>query len=184
EFYLSAHANAGLPNAFGEYDLGGAEMAKEMEEWAESGFLNIVGGCCGTTPDHIEKIASIVEGIAPRVPEVRVKSLRLSGLEACNLTVNESLFANVGERTNITGSLRFKRLIKEKNYAEALEVARDQVENGAQIIDINMDEGMLDSKEEMVTFLNLIASEPDICKVPIMIDSSKWEILEAGLKCI
>ena len=184
EFYLSAHANAGLPNAFGEYDLGADEMAKEMQEWANSGFLNIVGGCCGTTPAHIAKIAELVAGIAPRVPEAKPKSLRLSGLEAVNLTVGESLFANVGERTNITGSLRFKRLIKEKNYSEALEVARDQVENGAQIIDINMDEGMLDSKVEMVTFLNLIASEPDISKVPIMIDSSKWEILEAGLKCI
>lgn len=184
EFYLSAHANAGLPNAFGEYDLGADEMAQEMGEWAESGFLNIVGGCCGTTPEHIAKIAEKVASIAPRIPEEKVKSLRLSGLEACNLTIGESLFANVGERTNITGSLRFKRLIKEKNYAEALEVARDQVENGAQIIDINMDEGMLDSKAEMVTFLNLIASEPDISKVPLMIDSSKWEILEAGLKCI
>lgn len=184
EFYLSAHANAGLPNAFGEYDLGPAEMAAEMAEWAKSGFLNIVGGCCGTTPEHIAQIAAKVAGIAPRVPEEKPKSLRLSGLEACNLTIGQSLFANVGERTNITGSLRFKRLIKEKNYTEALEVARDQVENGAQIIDINMDEGMLDSKAEMVTFLNLIASEPDISKVPIMVDSSKWEILEAGLKCI
>ena len=184
EFRLSAHANAGLPNAFGDYDLGANEMASEMKEWAESGFLNIVGGCCGTTPEHIAKIRELIAGFAPRAPKVIPKSLRLSGLEACNLTAGESLFANVGERTNITGSARFKRLIKEKNYHEALEVARDQVENGAQIIDINMDEGMLDSKEEMVTFLNLIASEPDICKVPIMIDSSKWEILEAGLKCI
>ena len=183
-FYLSAHANAGLPNAFGEYDLGANEMGSEMLEWATSGFLNVVGGCCGTTPAHIKKMAELVANIPPRVPAIKPHSLRLSGLEACNLTIGESLFANVGERTNITGSLRFKRLIKEKNYAEALEVARDQVENGAQIIDINMDEGMLDSKEEMVIFLNLIASEPDISKVPIMIDSSKWDILEAGLKCI
>ncbi len=184
EFRVSAHANAGLPNAFGEYDLDAETMAKEMQEWAEAGLLNIVGGCCGTTPEHIRAFKTLVADCAPReIPDLP-RQMRLSGLEACNLTAGKSLFVNVGERTNITGSAKFKRLIREKRYSEALDVARDQVENGAQIIDINMDEGMLDSKHEMVTFLNLIASEPDISRVPIMLDSSKWEILEAGLKCI
>jgi 5-methyltetrahydrofolate--homocysteine methyltransferase len=183
EFYVSAHPNAGLPNEMGGYDLGANEMAKAIAEWAESGFLNIVGGCCGTTPDHIRAFASIVADKKPRViPDLPVEC-RLSGLEPFNIG-EDSLFVNVGERTNVTGSALFKRLIKEENYEQALSVASQQVENGAQIIDINMDEGMLDSKEVMVKFLNLIATEPDICKVPLMIDSSKWDIIEAGLQCV
>jgi len=181
--HVSAHANAGLPNEFGEYDESPEVMAAQMKEWAESGFLNIVGGCCGTSPAHIKAIAQAVEGIAPRVPVDSKHHCNLSGLEPFTITP-ESLYVNVGERTNVTGSKRFARLIKEENYDEALSVARQQVESGAPIIDINMDEGMLDSKAAMVTFLNLIASEPDISRVPIMIDSSKWEVIEAGLKCI
>ena len=181
--YVSAHPNAGLPNEFGEYDESPETMAAHIKEWAESGFLNIVGGCCGTAPAHIKAIAEAVEGIKPRKPKDNLHHCRLSGLEPLNIT-EDSLFVNVGERTNVTGSARFARLIKEGDYDTALEVARQQVENGAQIIDINMDEGMLDSKEAMVTFLNLVASEPDISRVPVMIDSSKWEVIEAGLKCI
>lgn len=181
--YVSAHPNAGLPNEFGEYDESPETMATHIKEWAESGFLNIVGGCCGTAPAHIKAIAEAVEGIKPRKPKENLHHCRLSGLEPLNIT-EDSLFVNVGERTNVTGSLRFARLIKEGDYDTALEVARHQVENGAQIIDINMDEGMLDSKEAMVTFLNLLAAEPDISRVPVMIDSSKWEVIEAGLKCI
>ncbi|GAB1440496.1 methionine synthase [Providencia sp.] len=183
ECYVSAHPNAGLPNAFGEYDLDAQNMAAQIQEWAKAGFLNIVGGCCGTTPVHIKKMAEAVKGIRPRqLPDLAVEC-RLSGLEPLNIG-SHSLFVNVGERTNVTGSAKFKRLIKEENYQEALDVARQQVENGAQIIDINMDEGMLDSHAAMVRFLNLIAGEPDIARVPIMIDSSKWEVIEAGLKCI
>ncbi|WP_193755844.1 methionine synthase [Pseudomonas oryzihabitans] len=181
--FVSAHPNAGLPNAFGEYDESPAQMAAVVEEFAASGLLNIVGGCCGTTPAHIQAIAEAVAKHPPRqLPEIP-KACRLSGLEPFTIS-RESLFVNVGERTNITGSAKFARLIREENYAEALEVAQQQVEAGAQVIDINMDEGMLDSKAAMVTFLNLIASEPDISRVPIMIDSSKWEVIEAGLKCI
>ena len=183
EFRISAHPNAGLPNELGEYDLDAEHMAAYLDEWAESGFLNIVGGCCGTTPTHIKAIAESMVGKAPRTMPEKESACRLSGLEPCNI-LPESLFVNVGERTNVTGSARFKRLIKEEEYEQALEVARQQVENGAQIIDINMDEGMLESKQAMVRFLNLVGSEPDICKVPIMIDSSKWEIIEAGLKCV
>ncbi|GHE87555.1 methionine synthase [Thalassotalea profundi] len=183
DFAVSAHPNAGLPNAFGEYDLDANEMMVHVKEWAESGFLNIIGGCCGTTPEHIKLMSEAVESIKPREVLQRDIACRLSGLEA--LTIDEnSLFVNVGERTNITGSAAFKRLIIEENYDQAIAVALQQVENGAQIIDINMDEGMLDSQAAMVRFLNLIAGEPDIAKVPMMIDSSKWEILEAGLKCI
>ncbi|OAT50376.1 methionine synthase [Providencia heimbachae] len=181
--YVSAHPNAGLPNAFGEYDLDAQNMAGQIHEWAQAGFLNIVGGCCGTTPLHIKKMAEAVKGVAPRQLPALPVECRLSGLEPLNIG-EKSLFVNVGERTNVTGSAKFKRLIKEENYQEALDVARQQVESGAQIIDINMDEGMLDSKAAMVRFLNLIAGEPDIARVPIMIDSSKWEIIEAGLKCI
>ncbi|MBE0438484.1 MAG: methionine synthase [Gammaproteobacteria bacterium] len=181
--HVSAHANAGLPNEFGEYDESADVMAAQMKEWAQSGFLNIVGGCCGTSPAHIKAIAQAVEGIKPRVPVENKHHCRLSGLEPFNITP-DSLYVNVGERTNVTGSARFARLIKEGDYDAALDVARQQVESGAPIIDINMDEGMLDSKQAMVTFLNLIASEPDISRVPIMIDSSKWEVIEAGLKCI
>jgi len=183
ECNVSAHPNAGLPNAFGEYDLSPQDMAGHIGEWAQSGFLNLVGGCCGTTPEHIRQMAKAVEALAPRaLPELPV-ACRLSGLEPLTIE-KESLFINVGERTNVTGSARFKRLIKEELYDEALEVARQQVENGAQIIDINMDEGMLDAEACMVRFLNLCASEPEISKVPIMVDSSKWEVIEAGLKCV
>ena len=181
--HVSAHPNAGLPNAFGEYDETPAEMAAVVEEFAASGFLNIIGGCCGTTPGHIQAIAEAVAKYPPRpIPEI-AKACRLSGLEPFTID-RQSLFVNVGERTNITGSAKFARLIREENYTEALEVALQQVEAGAQVIDINMDEGMLDSQAAMVRFLNLIAGEPDISRVPIMIDSSKWEVIEAGLKCI
>lgn len=183
ECYVTAHPNAGLPNAFGEYDLGPQEMAEHISEWALAGFLNIVGGCCGTTPAHIAAISQAVEGVKPRVlPDIPV-ACRLAGLEPLTIDAN-TLFVNVGERTNVTGSAKFKRLIKEDKYAEALEVALQQVESGAQIIDINMDEGMLDAEAAMVRFLSLIAGEPDIARVPIMIDSSKWEVIEKGLKCI
>lgn len=181
--YVSAHPNAGLPNEFGEYDETPEQTAAIVGEFAQSGFLNIIGGCCGTTPEHIAAIAEQVHKHAPRViPEIEV-ACRLSGLEP--FTINsDSLFVNVGERTNVTGSAKFKRLIKNDQFEEALDVAREQVENGAQVIDINMDEGMLESEEAMVRYLNLIACEPDISRVPIMVDSSKWEIIEAGLKCI
>jgi 5-methyltetrahydrofolate--homocysteine methyltransferase len=180
---VSAHPNAGLPNEFGGYDLDAESMAETVAEFASSGLLNIVGGCCGTTPEHIRVIADIVSDIAPRkIPEI-APACRLSGLEPFKITA-ESLFVNVGERCNVTGSAVFKRLILEENYDAALEVARQQVLNGAQIIDINMDEGMLESLPAMVKFLHLIASEPDISRVPIMVDSSKWDVIEAGLKCI
>lgn len=180
---ISAHPNAGLPNEFGEYDETPEQIAAELADWAASGFLNIVGGCCGTTPDHIRAIVAAVSQHPPRlVPEIETQC-RLSGLEPCNIG-KDSLFVNIGERTNVTGSARFKRLVMEGDYETALDVARQQVENGAQIIDINMDEGMLESQDAMVRFLNLISAEPDISRVPIMIDSSKWDILEAGLKCI
>ncbi|MEZ8194841.1 methionine synthase [Vibrio cortegadensis] len=183
ECSVSAHPNAGLPNAFGEYDLSPEDMAEHVKEWAQSGFLNLIGGCCGTTPEHIRQMAQAVENITPRaLPELPI-ACRLSGLEPLTIS-KESLFVNVGERTNVTGSARFKRLIKEELYDEALSVAQEQVENGAQIIDINMDEGMLDAEACMVRFLNLCASEPEISKVPVMVDSSKWEVIEAGLKCI
>jgi 5-methyltetrahydrofolate--homocysteine methyltransferase len=183
DIFISAHPNAGLPNAFGEYDMGGAEMAGHIGEWARSGLLNIVGGCCGTTPEHIKAIADAVAGVAPRVPPVIEPAMRLSGLEPFNVG-RDSLFVNVGERTNVTGSKAFARLILNGEYDKALDVARQQVENGAQVIDINMDEGMLDAEAAMVRFLHLIASEPDISRVPIMLDSSKWSVIEAGLKCI
>jgi len=181
--HVSAHPNAGLPNEFGEYDESPEAMAFHIKEWAQSGFLNIIGGCCGTAPAHIKAIADAVANVTPRIPTKNNHHCRLSGLEPFNITP-ESLYVNVGERTNVTGSARFAKLVKEGDYDTALDVARQQVESGAPIIDINMDEGMLDSKEAMVTFLNLIASEPDISRVPIMIDSSKWEVIEAGLKCI
>jgi 5-methyltetrahydrofolate--homocysteine methyltransferase len=183
DFAVSAHPNAGLPNAFGEYDFSVEDMNVHVNEWAESGFLNIIGGCCGTTPAHIKGMADAVANVKPREISARKIACRLSGLEA--LTIEESsLFVNVGERTNVTGSAVFKRLITEENYEQAVAVALQQVANGAQIIDINMDEGMLDSKAAMIRYLNLIAGEPDIAKVPIMLDSSKWDILEEGLKCI
>src|ERR687897_1173347 len=181
EVPISAYPNAGLPNEFGEYEETPEKMAAEIREWAEAGWLNIVGGCCGTTPDHLRAIAEAVSGHPPReIPEIP-KKLRLSGLEPCNIGP-DSLFVNVGERTNVTGSARFKELISNEDYETALDVARQQVENGAQVIDINMDEGMLDGEEAMIRFLNLVASEPDISRVPVMIDSSRWSIIEAGLK--
>lgn len=183
ECYISAHPNAGLPNEFGGYDETPENMADEIAEWADNGLVNIVGGCCGTGPDHIRALVEQIATIPPRqIPQID-RALRLSGLEPFTLDKN-SLFANVGERTNVTGSAKFLRLIKEELFEEALEVAKEQIDNGAQLIDINMDEGMIDSKNYMVKFLNLIASEPDISRVPIMLDSSKWEVIEAGLKCI
>lgn len=181
--YINAHPNAGLPNAMGGYDETPEEMAAEIGEWAKSGFLNIIGGCCGTDPEHIKAMATVVEGVAPRaIPDVKTQC-RLSGLEPLHID-ESSLFVNVGERANVTGSAMFKRLVMEGDYDTALNVCREQVENGAQIIDVNMDEAMLDGVVAMRTFLNLIASEPDISKVPVMIDSSKWEIIEAGLQCV
>ncbi len=183
ETHVSAHPNAGLPNEFGEYDESPEAMAEELADWAKSGYINIIGGCCGTSPAHIKAIVDAVKLHSPRkLPQIE-KQCRLAGLEPMNIGP-DSLFVNVGERTNVTGSALFKRLIVQGDFETALDIAKQQVENGAQIIDINMDEGMLESKEAMVRFLNLIASEPDIAKVPIMLDSSKWEILEAGLKCI
>ncbi|WP_438951795.1 methionine synthase [Porticoccus sp.] len=178
---VSAHPNAGLPNEFGEYDESAAEMAEIVEEFAQSGLINILGGCCGTTPEHIRAIAEAVASKATRqVPEI-MPACRLSGLEPFNITA-ESLFVNVGERCNVTGSARFKSLVMNGDYDTALQVARQQVEDGAQIIDVNMDEGMLDAVEAMTTFLKLVASEPDISRIPLMIDSSKWHVIEAGLK--
>ena len=178
---ISAHPNAGLPNEFGEYDETPEEMAAIVGEFAQSGLVNIIGGCCGTTPDHIDAIAEAVAPCPPReIPEIE-PACRLSGLEPFNITA-DSLFVNVGERCNVTGSARFKRLILEGDYDTALDVARQQVEDGAQVIDVNMDEGMLDAVEAMTTFLKLIASEPDISRIPLMIDSSKWHVIEAGLK--
>jgi 5-methyltetrahydrofolate--homocysteine methyltransferase len=181
--YVSAHPNAGLPNEFGEYDQSAKEMADIVEEFAASGFVNIIGGCCGSTPQHIKALADAVAKHPPRgIPTIPVKC-RLSGLEPFNIGP-DSLFVNVGERTNITGSRKFARLIRDEQYTEALDVALQQVESGAQIIDINMDEGMLDSRAAMEKFLRLIAGEPDISRVPVMIDSSKWEVIETGLKNI
>ncbi len=180
---LSVHPNAGLPNAFGEYDESPAAMAAEIADWARLGLVNIVGGCCGTTPEHIRAIGEAVAGCSPRTPPRLSPALRLAGLEPLNID-RDSLFVNVGERTNVTGSARFKRLILEGRYEEALAVARQQVEAGAQVIDVNMDEAMLDGEAAMTRYLNLIASEPDIARVPVMIDSSKWSIIEAGLKCV
>ncbi|MBK18527.1 MAG: methionine synthase [Rhodospirillaceae bacterium] len=180
---VSCHPNAGLPNAFGGYDETPEMMAETLGEFAQAGFLNLVGGCCGTTPDHIKAIAGAVAKAEPRpIPDLD-RQLRLSGLEPQNIAP-DSLFVNVGERTNVTGSARFAKLIKENDYQTATEVALQQVENGAQIVDVNMDEGLLDSEAVMITFLNLIAAEPDISRVPVMIDSSKWSVIEAGLKCV
>ena len=180
---VSIHPNAGLPNEFGKYDQSAEEMSTILGEFAEEGFINIVGGCCGTTPEHISSIAAKVKTSKPRQIPSKDRNTHLSGLEP--LTIREETnFVNIGERTNVAGSLKFARLIREDNLHDAVEIARNQVNNGAQVIDINMDEGMLDSEILMTRFLNLIAAEPDIARVPIMIDSSKWSVLEAGLKCI
>ena len=183
EAFISCHPNAGLPNAFGEYDDTPENMAAIMGEWARSGWLNIVGGCCGTTAEHIRALADAVRGVAPRHVPTLPAELRLSGLEPLNVGA-DWLFVNIGERTNVTGSKAFARLILAGDYAEALSVARQQVENGAQVIDVNMDEAMLDSEAAMKRFLTLAAAEPDIARVPVMIDSSKWSVIEAGLKCV
>ena len=183
ECYVSGHFNAGLPNEFGEYDETPDDMGRELRDLGERGYLNLVGGCCGTTPAHIEKIGASIADVKPREIPTREIACRLSGLEPFTIAP-DSLFVNVGERCNVTGSAKFKRLILEDDYDTALAIAREQVENGAQIIDVNMDEGMLDAEAAIVRFLNLIASEPDISKVPIMVDSSKWDVIVAGLKCI
>jgi 5-methyltetrahydrofolate--homocysteine methyltransferase len=181
--FLSVYPNAGLPNEMGGYDETPQTMATVLKDFLESGFVNIVGGCCGTTPDHIREIAGIVKNHKPRIPNIQEPYLRLSGLEPLVLRP-DSNFMNIGERTNVTGSKKFARLIKENNFDEALSVARDQVEGGAQVLDINMDEGLLDSEVVMTKFINLLEAEPDIAKLPIMIDSSKWSVIEAGLKCL
>ncbi len=180
---VCAYPNAGLPNEFGLYDESPEYMAGLLGEFTDAGIVNIVGGCCGTTPEHIRALAQRVKDVRPRAVPSIAPRLRLSGLEPFTLTP-DIRFVNVGERTNVTGSARFRKLVKNGEYAAALDVARDQVVNGAQIIDVNMDEGLLDSQAAMVTFLNLIASEPDIARVPIMVDSSKFAVIEAGLKCI
>lgn len=181
--YVSAHPNAGLPNAFGGYDQSPEYMAELVSEFAQAGFVNILGGCCGTTPEHIRLIAEAMEGIAPRRSPTIKRACRLAGLEPLVID-DDSLFINVGERTNVTGSARFARFIREQDYEAALSVARQQVIDGAQIVDINMDEGMLDSAQEMTQFLNHVASEPEISRVPIMLDSSRWEVIVAGLRCV
>jgi len=181
--HVSAHPNAGLPNQFGEYDETPESMAAQIKEFAKSGFVNIVGGCCGTTPDHVRAIAEAVREVAPRALPTIEPRCRLSGLEPMEIGP-ESLFVNIGERTNVTGSRKFAKPVLAGDYDQALAVARDQIESGAQLIDVNMDEGMLDSEEAMTTFLRLVATEPDIARVPIVIDSSSWAIIEAGLKCV
>jgi len=181
--YISLYPNAGLPNEFGAYDESPEAMRYVLNDYAQHGFFNIIGGCCGTTPEHIKAFSNMIENIAPRKPQKIEKYLRLSGMEPLIINDN-SIFANIGERTNVAGSRMFARLIREEKYEEALVVARDQVEGGAQIIDVNMDDAMINSEESMTKFLNMISSEPDIAKLPIMIDSSKWSVLEAGLKCI
>ncbi len=181
--HVSVHPNAGLPNAFGGYDESPEQMAQEIGKWVKEGYVNMVGGCCGTTPEHIAAIGAVLETASPRKIPAVSSACRLSGLEACNID-DQSLFVNVGERTNVTGSAKFLRLIKSGEYEEALDVARQQVDDGAQIIDVNMDEGLLDSKAVMQRFMHLIASEPDISRVPVMIDSSKWSVIEAGLQCL
>src|SRR5438445_10726342 len=181
--FISCYPNAGLPNAFGGFDETPEIMSADLREFAERGWLNIVGGCCGTTPAHIKAIAEAVRELSPRTPATPEPYTRLSGLEPLTIRPDTN-FVNIGERTNVTGSPAFAKLVLSRDYERALAVARQQVDGGAQIIDVNMDEAMLDSKEAMSTFLRLIASEPDIARVPIMIDSSKWEVIEAGLKCV
>ena len=173
-YYISAYPNAGLPNSLGQYDQTPDDMAREVGEYVREGLVNIIGGCCGTTEEYIARFPALVEGAAPHTPAPAPENLWLSGLELLEVKP-ENNFVNVGERCNVAGSRKFLRLINEKNYEEALSIARRQVEDGAQVIDINMDDGLLDAKEEMTTFLNLIASEPEIARVPVMIDSSKWD---------
>ena len=182
-YYISAYPNAGLPNSMGEYDQTPEDMAREVKEYIEEGLVNIIGGCCGTTEAYIAKYMPLVDGAKPHTPVIKPDTFCLSGLELLEQSA-EVGFINVGERCNVAGSRKFLRLINEKNYDEALGIARKQVEDGALVIDVNMDDGLLDAKEEMKTFLNLIMSEPEIARVPIMIDSSKWEVIEAGLKCL
>ena len=182
-YYISAYPNAGLPNSMGEYDQTPEDMAREVKEYIEEGLVNIIGGCCGTTEAYIAKYMPLVDGAQPHTPVAKPETFCLSGLELLEQSA-EVGFINVGERCNVAGSRKFLRLINEKNYEEALGIARKQVEDGALVIDVNMDDGLLDAKEEMKTFLNLIMSEPEIARVPIMIDSSKWEVIEAGLKCL
>src|SRR5690606_17633390 len=181
--HVSCHPNAGLPNAFGGYDEGPADMAGVLGEFARAGLLNIVGGCCGTTPEHIAAIAAAVHGLPPRALPSLPRHTRLAGLEPFVITPDTN-FVNVGERTNVTGSAKFKKLVLEGRYDEALAVARQQVESGAQVLDVNMDEGLLDAEAAMTRFLDLMAAEPDIARVPVMIDSSKWSVILAGLKCV
>jgi 5-methyltetrahydrofolate--homocysteine methyltransferase len=183
EVFTSCHPNAGLPNAFGEYEDTPESMARQIGEWARAGWINIAGGCCGTTPEHIAAMAEALRGVQPREPAARPPALRLAGLEPLNID-QRSLFVNVGERTNVTGSRAFARLVLAGDYAGALAVARQQVENGAQVVDVNMDEAMLDSEKAMHRFLSLLAAEPDIARVPVMIDSSRWSVIEAGLRCV
>ncbi|MEG1562478.1 MAG: methionine synthase [Bacteroides sp.] len=182
-YYISAYPNAGLPNSLGKYDQTPAEMAYEVSEYIHEGLVNIIGGCCGTTDAYIARYPALIEGAAPHVPALQPDSLWLSGLELLEVKPGIN-FVNIGERCNVAGSRKFLRLIKEKKYDEALSIARGQVEDGALVIDVNMDDGLLEAKEEMTTFLNLIASEPEIARVPVMIDSSKWEVIAAGLKCL
>ena len=182
-YYISVYPNAGLPNSMGEYDQTPTQMAEEMKFFVDKGWVNIIGGCCGTTDEYIARFPALAAQGRPHVPAGRAETLCLSGLEQFELTP-EVRFVNVGERCNVAGSRKFLRLVKEKNYEEALEIARKQVEDGALVIDINMDDGLLDARQEMVTFLNLLASEPEISRVPVMIDSSKWDVITAGLKCV
>ena len=182
-FYISAYPNAGLPNQFGEYDETPEEMATQVKDFLDNHFVNIIGGCCGTTPDHIRKFAGVAAAAEPHVKQKNDELTRFSGLEPVTITP-ETNFVNIGERCNVSGSIKFARLIREQKYEEALAVARDQVENGAQVIDVNLDDAMLDAEKEMVTFLNLLMAEPDIAKLPVMVDSSKWTVIEAGLKCL
>lgn len=182
-FYISAYPNAGLPNQFGEYDETPEEMAGQVKDFLDNHFVNIIGGCCGTTPDHIRKFAGIAAAAQPHIKQRNDELTRFSGLEPVTITP-ETNFVNIGERCNVSGSRKFARLIREEKYEEALAVARDQVENGAQVIDVNLDDAMLDAKKEMVTFLNLLMAEPDIARLPVMVDSSKWDVIEAGLKCL
>lgn len=182
-YYISAYPNAGLPNSLGQYDQTPEDMAAEVKEYIEEGLVNIIGGCCGTTEQYIALYQDLIQGVQPRVPVKKHAHLWLSGLELLEVSP-EINFVNVGERCNVAGSRKFLRLINEKKYDEALSIARKQVEDGALVIDVNMDDGLLDAAQEMTTFLNLVASEPEIARVPIMIDSSKWEVIRAGLKCV